>query len=448
MINNITLHPYRLLCGENENEHNKIANVLKAMLKEQLNTNINQVDIYRMQKTKSAYTAGRTGTRVVILINNTTTDASDDELTLEHTINGIEHTHTLRLAPSPSEDNVLIISPEGDILAEWIETAHQLNILFDVLNKYSDANLAIFEYLMEEFNQLVWEPKKLENSWLHSKNKQALTKTFTEKIKQNKERRIREDIAAINHYEEEINHIRRNLKQRYDTLLNKRRFVEMEQRNNSDLINSLITDLDLIVNSDKVIDLHIIDNMFHIFTDDIYITSDKGKRYYGGKYEIIISLDSSDVRFKSDNPRHGYWGEHDPHPHVNGNNGEGIPCLGSVADAIAELSSQMQLYALVLTCIDFLESANTRDDAGRRITHWDEVDKDGNIIVKATSPNNENQKYCGICENYYHEDDFHIVFEGIDEDGVYGEALVCEDCREMHYQYVGEFGEYVDRESL
>ena len=79
-------------------------------------------------------------------------------------------------------------------LAEWSEELYELNILFDLFPKEDETNtvnrnnqLKIFEFIIKEFNRLVWKVKKLENSWIYTSNKDKLLESLNKNIvEQNK----------------------------------------------------------------------------------------------------------------------------------------------------------------------------------------------------------------------------------------------------------------------
>jgi len=241
----------------------------------------------------------------------------------------------------------------------------------------------VFIYIMREFERLVWHPKTLENSWIFSSDKTALTKRFSERMRRQRERTITQDRDNLETAEARINEFKLKIKQNFDKAIRLRRSIVTESNNLNSVSTSLIRDLDLIVGTPNVIDLQIIDDIFHIWTDDIYCYDENGKRYYIGKCRFTINLENTDVRFFNlNNCRRSYWTDNDPHPHVNGENGQA--CLGSVATTIAELCANSEIYALVLICIDFLENVNISDPAGEKVVNWDEVDAEGNIIVNAS----------------------------------------------------------------
>jgi len=287
---------------------------------------------------------------------------------------------------------------------------------------------------MKEFDKLVWIPKLYEFSWKFTQNKPNLTQSLVENIKRQKEIRINNDLMEIRNLENKIREFKRNIKNFHENCAVRRRSVETEMAYMANVSNSLIKDLDSIVNHPKIKDIQIKENKFIVFTEPLIITSDQNKRYLGGEFRIEIKPENTEIRFYGGIPNRSYWTDHDPHPHVNGRSNEA--CLGNIDSTIAELCASMEIYAIVMTAVDFLESANTHDVAGRRVINWQEIDENGNHIE--STPMIE----CNYCGNMFNEDELNTAWEGEDDEGVHGEQLVCNTCLEDYY-YTNDNGDYI-----
>jgi hypothetical protein len=443
-IYNLTINNYRRALGRNSDEHNIIRDELKNIINSTLiSLDISTLDVYHLNGDKHNHKAGNEN-RLIIFID-ATHEGCNDTLKLENPepINGINNNYTEFL--TPAGDGVLIASEKGIPIAEYRKGVNELNIFMNMFKSLDDANnfdFNIFRFIMTEFEKLVWYPKSFENSWKHTQDKQALTKRFQTSMMETKKKLIENDKYDIENLESTIQSIRQKLKNTIDTIERKRRFVVVESEKLDSISDGLIKDLDLIITNPKVKDLQIKDNKFIIYTNPLYIHAKK-KTYYGGNYRIEIIPDNVSIKFFGDNPRQSYWSSNDPHPHVNGRNGDA--CLGNVNSTIAELCSQMQIYALVLTAIDFLESANTDDPAGRNVVNWDEVDKDGKVIK---SGGNNNQIECDYCGEMFDEQDLNDVYnEFVNEDDSNCFAddgvRVCQHCLEEHYHWNDAVDAYI-----
>ena len=442
MIQEVNVHDHRVQLGETSSEHRQFTSKIADKIIEVLNSTVDmrKIDVYNLNREFCNYRAGDKG-RIVIYGNASRKGAGQELITLETPlkINGVENEFTTFM--QPRGDGVVITSENGIALAEYFRDTNELFILFNLFKKYNESAIEIFKYILEQWNELVWKRAALKNSWIHTSNKEALTKRFNEHVKRAQEEQIRHDRDQARRYEEAIEENKRKIKQFYDNLIRLRNQIEVAEQNLNNAMDKLTKDLDLIVNHPKVSDLHIKDDKFIIFVPNVYAYDEDDNRYYIGNCRVEIKLENADVRFFGDNPRKSYWTEKDPHPHVNGDNGSA--CLGNVASTIAELASRNEIYALALVCIDFLESVNTADPAGRNIKNWDMVDEEGNIIQYGGEPD-EGQVMCYECEEYFDEGDVEYAYEYVDEDGdgVHGRH-VCQDCLSDNYYYDDDHGVYV-----
>lgn len=437
----VNVSDHQLMYGTTREEHNAIQTHMTTVL-ESLNTDFDKIDVYHLRGVAHEYRAG-SPTRFVIFVNGVKKEGNSGQ------VSEYEHfelfTHPLHGARflSPVGTGVLIES-NGIPVAEYHPDQNELCILFDLFKTNSSSRRNIFTNIMQEFKRLVLAPREMRHSWVHSQEKAKLTERFVSRFKAQREDQINEDKRRIREYEENIHDYKRRIKQTYDNLLQRRRQVETEEQNLIDVQGKLIGDLDLVVKNPKVSDLHIRDGKFIVYTPNIYAYSDQGNRYYIGNMHMELQLENASVKFFGDNPRRGFWGN-DPHPHVNGSNGN--PCLGSIASTVAELCSRNEIYALVLTCIDFLENANTSDPAGKKIIMWDEVDDDGTIIREG-GEEREADWYCDNCEEGYVDNDeqYCVYREGyldVDGDPVLNGEHYVGDCCISDYTWYDELDAYV-----
>jgi hypothetical protein len=208
-----------------------------------------------------------------------------------------------------------------------------------------------------------------------------------------------------------------------------------------EVTDKLVKEMQNIADHPRVTDLRIENEFITVTIPDIVATDKKDRSFYIGTFQVKINTSNSEVRFFGDNPRRSHWSKQDPHPHVNGGNGSA--CLGNVSSTIAELCSQNEMYALVMTCIDFLENANIDDSAGKHVTNWDRMNADGSrpeprVADTATeAPIHDDQCRCGRCNTVLDDDDEqYTVFTTYTGDGnVGGEQTWCDDCRGNYASY-------------
>jgi hypothetical protein len=406
VINQINLHEHKVKPASFDEWKAFISETLPSVLP---NLNVDQLDLFNMNGVDSNI---RTGTRSRLVV----------------------------LTHHPISEGTPITSKDGTVLATYIEEGNnknQLNIHPDVFQAFDEEHKALFLSIMKGLNDLFLEREK-DFSWKLTTKKEMLTKTFADALKASAEQQLHEDKRRVSTLESDIRTYTQEIKNKTDRRIQLLNNIENAQTRVEATKERVFKDLDNIIAHPKVTDLYIKEGIIHVHTAPIYAYHDKtGDRYYIGNMRITMNPQNTDVRFFGDNPRKSYWTTRDPHPHVNGNNGSA--CLGNVGATIAELCSQMELYALTMICIDFLESVNTSDPAGRNIKNWDKVDESGKIIKKG---GHAETWYCDHCNNEIDHDEEQSITvyqnaEQDDEDNWYGtdERRVCQECYDDYYHW-------------
>lgn len=196
-----------------------------------------------------------------------------------------------------------------------------------------------------------------------------------------------------------------------------------------------------------------IGKVVEITTDYIDIYDEKGNRFKGNKY--LLSFDFDDMTcyiegLDEDYNRKSYWTSQDPHPHVNGENGEA--CWGSAGSMLTENMNNYEIYASFIIVLNFLQQVNTDDPAGEYIRNWDCIDDKGNDL---DNPYGNNYEVCCICneemseeDSFYCEDcddhmcsDHAIWIDGCDK-------YVCENCYENDYNCCDNCGEKAHNDDM
>jgi hypothetical protein len=323
------------------------------------------------------------------------------------------------------------------------QSSYQQFIIFDDLfTDFNEENARIFTAIMQQLDNIYLQ-KNLFYSWKQTPDKDALTKQFQEQVRKQQETFLENDKSALTNAEYKLKEYMGYIKSYSDKRIRLQTQIAAHSERIGKVAERLIIDLDNIANHPKVKDFYIKDNIFEIHTEPIYAYHDvTGERYYIGNMTIKLDPMNTSVHFYGDNPRKSYWSSADPHPHVSGRSHEA--CLGNISGTIAELCSQMEIYALTLVCIDFLESVNTSDTAGKNIVNWDRVDKEGNII-----PRDIPKWICPSCETEYIEENVErvIVYDCADADDYWESSYVCRSCTDEHYRYSDHHDEFIYNES-
>lgn len=376
-IQQLNVYDHKVNYGSEEGQHQRTKDFIATTLKSVLSSEqIDRLDVYNLDGTSHTFNAGRES-REIIFINGGASSPMGAVETAVKFDNVAEI--TISLLPSLDSDNVINISDNnGIVVAQYFKDLHEMYILFNLFEDLTVRSKRIFSHIIEQWHAKHFKILALQNSWLHTDNKTALTSRFTGRLQDSMQREIRQLKENLGSYERNIEEKKRQIKQYYDNMINARIRIEASESNLGTVTTKFIEQLDIVSKHPKVSDLHIVDGIFKIFVPDVYAYDKENRRYYIGNCRIEINMENTEVRFYGDNQRGSYWSRRDPHPHVDGRNGGA--CLGSVSATIAELCSRNEIYALILTGIDFLENVNIDDPAGRCVRFWDEVDEEGNVI--------------------------------------------------------------------
>lgn len=438
----VTFSKYPRCYNNNDYDHDCLSMLLEHIINEQLSNSsvADKIDIFSLSVPWHCHNAGIKNNRLVIFFNATSDKASRSRIDVNNAIVFGQHSHVDAFLP-PSGKGIVLTSPEGIDVAEWNPETWELNILFDIFSNidYKSSDCAIFTNIMKLFNEVVLIPMSYENSWKHSTNKDKLTNTFLSRLKDNYQQKLSEDRESIRIMQRDITRLQAQIKNLYDTIHIKMNNISENNKYIDTILNTLSNDLDLIVAHEKVTDVIIDNESIIIKTIPLRIYADNNNIYQAGEFNIRINMFSSLVTFTSNKGYRSYWTDNDPHPHINGN--DGVACLGNIESTVAELCSQMQLYPLFLMLIDYLESANTEDAAGKYVVNWPLVDNNGNIIHPDSQITNfDDIIECDVCgcefdvnDSYYVYNSAYLCDDGWEYDD---EVCVCPNCLDRYYRYI------------
>lgn len=156
-----------------------------------------------------------------------------------------------------------------------------------------------------------------------------------------------------------------------------------EVKNDGSIVHVLTKDL-FITHFDKQRYNELIDEKYCVYNDLKYknrkkMESDKEYKFYLGKFDIEINLNNMNVKFFNlNNKRRSYWNKNCNAPHVDE---DGIACLGDLSELMGYAISNNDLYLLIDLCIQYLQSVNLSDLAGKYVISWDLYIEDGDSLI-------------------------------------------------------------------
>ena len=400
---------------------------------------LKQLRVFNMNAKRNRYHAGNRDAMVVFL-NGTPSETQGmqpRDTVAYPTMFGIEVAHGDRLTGlSRTGITQTLLTPEGEIFGTYIKEDHDIYIYHDYQQYPEAKQLALIEATFKYIKEQILDKKGMENSWIHSADKESLLVKFKKRIEDANKRNLSEDKSRLEDYTAKVAQYQRDLKSYYDQMARLMKQIEMVESGNSDVQSKLVKEMNDIAEHPRVTDLRIEGDFVTASIKDVIATDKKDRQFYIGNFQVKINTSNSEVKFFGDNPRRSHWTAQDPHPHVNGRTGQA--CLGNVSATIAELCSQNELYALVMVCIDFLESANIDDPAGKHVNNWDKMNEDGSIPTpEQVAVAQAETVQCQRCDNVIDTgEERHEVYTSYDGDGdVSGAQTWCNTCRGDYATY-------------
>lgn len=263
------------------------------------------------------------------------------------------------------------------------------------------------------------------------------------------EYKIRNDKRSIDTYKREIAVMYKREKQNMIRI----QALEEERKNGLDCTS----DVESLMNHNAVLGASINEKVIEVFTDYIDIFDEKGNKFRGNKYRLVFNYKNmSCLIFGEDDTlsRVSWWSDRndkrwlDPHPHVNGKNGEA--CWGEAGSMLSSSMNDMEIYASFIIVLNFLQQVNTGDPAGEFIRNWECINEDNEEIDNPYGYEYE----CCVCNEELSEDstacdncgdrvceDHEVYISSID-------SYICQDCCDNNYTWCDTCGEYHKNEDF
>jgi hypothetical protein len=266
--------------------------------------------------------------------------------------------------------------------------------LYDVCEYNSEDELLLMGKLLTDMLILIAGSEEAVNAQITENariEQERTTKAFIKRMS-DRERKNKDDRA-------------RNLREKKENMENYRREIRkmaLAIQVEEDILNANVSaidrleetlnkELEIMKNNKKIENVTINDDGYIIVnTRTIYSNvlgkDGKTRRYRFGEYTVRIDASNGRIRFINKNDsdkRNSCWGDNCNHPHVQEN---GEACLGSASTLIMDCVDRYQWGILADVLVNYLESVNTGDSAGKYYWHWDEVDADGVKVTEQYIP--------------------------------------------------------------
>lgn len=272
----------------------------------------------------------------------------------------------------PSGTGILITDGEtGWVVAELIR--NNLFIHHDLCERGTDRELAIFRRLCEEVAvELSASPREKaeRQKRLAEERRQASRNAYIKECSHRFEKTIEGTRQAITTGRNEVARLQQALVKKIREVQGAERKLEQLNSCKGGELEKYGREFDKLMVVSKVRDVQVTDGVVKVFTDTLYCTDPRSKVVHEiGAFRIEIYRDCQNGGVKWFNLTRkidGYKRDMQA-PHVFQ---EGNACYGNTAEIWPELIGNYEFAAAAMVAIQFIESVNTDDSAGKHIDKW------------------------------------------------------------------------------
>ena len=273
---------------------------------------------------------------------------------------------------APSGEGVAIIDLNGWPAAELIGETN-LYIHHDICHFGRDRELEIFRHILEETVVALTMPPK-EKAERQKKLAEEKRKHARQAYAQECSARLQKSLAEL---ENKISNDNEKMRELQQSIVNTIRSVKESKLQLEHLASFRSRthelygqEFDKLLTVKGVRDVNISNGIITVFTDILYCVDPRtDKRHEIGAFRIEIYTDGSNDGVHWYNLTRlveGYKKEMQA-PHVFP---DGKACLGSAQEVFPELIANYEFAAVAMLAIQFVESVNTDDSAGKHIDKW------------------------------------------------------------------------------
>lgn len=263
---------------------------------------------------------------------------------------------------------------DGDYsVAELI--GNTLYIHHDIVEEGNDHELVLFEEIIKRAAALLNlspEEKAQRDAEIAERERRRKVEMFVSKCNEVYDKELKVSIDKIKSIENDIRTYQNEVVKKMRELNVKRLTVDRLQEVEADRRTRFEHDYYQILNLDKVIDVEVNKEKIDVFTEVLYcVDPETNMRHEIGKFRIEIPFFGSSPKwFNLDREITGWNGHKQYAPHVWAT---GQACLGTAVETFPELFAALDYVPIVVVAIQFIESVDITDGAGRKLKRFPEA---------------------------------------------------------------------------
>ena len=272
----------------------------------------------------------------------------------------------------PSGQGIAIYEDGGWPVAELVG-GNNLYIHHDACNNGTENEVKIFCKLFEEvIAELTLSPKekKQREKRLAEERQIKSRQQYVSECTKRFETTVSETKKNIETGKKDVDTLQQNLIKRIREAQGYERKLEQIEATRPDHLNKYGQEYDKLLQVAKVKDVRVADGVVKVFTDTLFCVDPRTKKNHeigAFRIEIYTNGANNGVRWFNLTRRvEGYKsGMQAPHVFPAGN-----ACMGNTQEIFPELIANYEFAAVAMVAIQFVESVNTDDAAGKYINNW------------------------------------------------------------------------------
>lgn len=260
------------------------------------------------------------------------------------------------------------------VVAEIVGDA--LYVHHNALRSGTERELAIFRHILEEAAILLGateEEREARREARRKAERERARVTYIEACRGRLHKQVEAAKRALEESPDRINEARKELTAAIRAEALARMEVERLRGKTEDMDTAYAAEFDKLTEHPKVVDVRMANGKLMVYTDTLFCTDERtGKLHEIGSFRIELNVSDRDVSdgavrwFNLDRQVDGCDGRMQA-PHVWH---QGHACLGNAHEAFAELFASYEFALAIDYAIQFVESANTDDAAGKHVDKW------------------------------------------------------------------------------
>lgn len=272
---------------------------------------------------------------------------------------------------SPTHTGEMIVDDNSWTVAELF--SNSLYVHYDICHYGSENEKKIFQRVLEEvviLRSLTPEQRKERSGKIKSQRIKKSRDEYINECYKRTEKLVRETKKTITEGEKEIENLQKSLVKKIREVKGSKSKLEQIANNSTLQSEGFGKEFDKLSNIEKIIDLQVSEGVIKIFTDTLYCEDPRSHHIHEiGKFRIEIYTDGQNdgVRwFNLDRKVDGHKdGMNGPHIWLDGK-----ACLGNTQEIFPELIANYEFSVVAMLAIQFVESVNVDDSAGKHISSW------------------------------------------------------------------------------